>query len=106
MKKYTIMYGDNTLTCGKSLEISQLKNECFELTKVLFETFDESEAMEKFSTYKCDCNIQKTPTGYEANLDIYEILIDDGEMDNNEFEIEKTEIKQAPFILDRYMCYD
>lgn len=106
MKRYAITYGDNTLRCERSLNISEIDNELFETEKTLFETFDEAEATEKFAQYKCDCNIQKTLTGYEATLDIYELVIDDGKIIDGEFQADNTETIRAPFILEDYICYD
>ena len=110
MKKYIINHDPSVVRSWSKKTVHEginaddlLKYDyCIETTEV-FSTFDESEAMEEFKKYNCDCYFTETMAGYQADIDYYELETVEGEMVDGEFEMSDViDVKVAPFLRDVY----
>lgn len=105
MKKYVIIKGTVTDHWNKSeVNASELLADNYQLdyAETIFETFDKAEAEAEFVKYKCDCTLTKTNTGYQANIEYYDLETQSGEIEDGDFEMWEAEGRPAPFIRDVY----
>ena len=106
IKRYAISKGTITNNWSKpELEASELLNGYYQIDdgEMIFSSFDKAEAEKEFAKYTCDCYLEKTNIGYQANIEYYELSEEEGEInENGEFEVDYINATPAPFSKEMY----